>query len=104
MNANVKGQLRVEALDECGAVIPPFSLDNCTPLRGDGTRQAVAWKDGGDLSTLAGKPVRFRFHLTRGKLYAFWVSPDRNGASHGYVAAGGPEFDGPTDTVGADSR
>ena len=104
VNADVKGRLRVEVLDECGAVIPPFSLDNCAPLQGDGTRQAVAWKDGGDLSALAGKPVRFRFHLTRGKLYAFWVSPDRSGASHGYVAAGGPEFDGPTDTVGAVTR
>ena len=41
------------------------------------------------------------FHLTSGKLYAFWVSPQANGASHGYVAAGGPGFKGPTDTVGA---
>jgi hypothetical protein len=34
--------------------------------------------------------VRFRFTLTNGKLYAFWVSPETTGASHGYVAAGGP--------------
>jgi len=33
-----------------------------------------------------------------------WVSPDRSGASHGYVAAGGPEFTGPTDTVGSDGK
>jgi hypothetical protein len=44
--------------------------------------------------------VRFRFHLRQGSLYAFWVSPERNGASHGYVAGGGPGFSGPTDTVG----
>jgi hypothetical protein len=36
------------------------------------------------------KTVKFRFHLKRGSLYAFWVSPDKSGASHGYVAAGGP--------------
>ena len=46
------------------------------------------------------KPVRFRFHLTNGALYAFWVSPDASGASRGYVAAGGPGFTGATDTVG----
>ena len=45
--------------------------------------------------------VRFRFHLRNGELYAFWVSPEASGASHGYVAAGGPGFTGMTDTVGA---
>ncbi len=47
-----------------------------------------------------GKPVRFRFHLTSGRLYAFWVSPETSGASQGYVAAGGPGFTGATDTTG----
>ena len=46
------------------------------------------------------KLVRFRFHLEDGNLYSFWVSPDNSGASRGYVAAGGPGFTGPTDTVG----
>ena len=45
-----------------------------------------------------------RFTLRRGRLYAFWVSPERSGASHGYVAAGGPGFTGPTDTVGDGTR
>ena len=53
-----------------------------------------------NLAALAGEPVRFRFHLRNGSLYAFWVSPDQSGASHGYVSAGGPGFAGPTDTVG----
>ncbi|MCX6908455.1 MAG: hypothetical protein NTY01_10480 [Verrucomicrobia bacterium] len=35
-----------------------------------------------------------------GVLYAFWVSPDANGASHGYIAADGPGFSEPTDTTG----
>jgi hypothetical protein len=43
---------------------------------------------------------KVRFHLRQGRLYAFWVSPDPSGASHGYVAAGGPEFNGPVDNVG----
>jgi hypothetical protein len=49
---------------------------------------------------MSGKRVRFRFHLARGRLYSFWVSPNVNGASHDCVAAGGPGFDGPTDTAG----
>ena len=50
------------------------------------------------LALLAGRPVRFRFHLANAKLYSFWVSPDLSGASHGYVAAGGPGFTGAMDT------
>ena len=53
-----------------------------------------------DLSALAGQPVRFRFELTNGYLYAFWVSKDESGRSDGYLAGGGPGYIGPTDTVG----
>jgi hypothetical protein len=96
-----KGELRVEALNRDGKVIQPFTRENCAPLRGDKTLQAVKWKGARDFSKLAGQPVKFRFHLKNGSLYAFWVSPDANGASRGYVAAGGPGFNGPTDTVGS---
>ena len=94
------GELRVEALGEDGHAIAPFTLENCAPIRVDNTLQAVAWKGGADLSTLAGRPIRFRFRLRQASLYSFWVSPDSSGASHGFVAAGGPGFTGPTDTVG----
>ena len=91
------GELRVEVLDRRGRVIAPFSARNCGPVTGDGTKLRVEWKDAPDLARLAGKPVRFRFRLRRGKLYAFWVSAKQDGASGGYVAAGGPGFSGPTD-------
>ena len=100
VNADVDtGELRVEVLDEAGDVIKGFGRAACKPLRADGTRLPVTWGDRG-LGKLAGKPVRFRFHLSGGSLYAFWVSPERSGASHGYVAAGGPGFTGMMDTVG----
>jgi hypothetical protein len=92
-----QGRLAVEVLDAQGHVIPPFSIANCTALRADGTRQSVRWAGGADLASLAGKPVRFRFHLLRGRLYSFWVSPSTSGVSHGYVAAGGPGLTGPSD-------
>ena len=94
------GELRAEVLDRQGNGIGSFTRAGCGPVRGDGTALPVRWQGEHDLARLAGQPVRFRFHLTAGRLYAFWVSPEATGATHGYVAAGGPGFRGPTDTVG----
>ncbi|MBN1347090.1 MAG: glycosyl hydrolase family 32 [Phycisphaerae bacterium] len=96
-----QGELRVEVLDADGKVVEPFTRDNCEPIKADRTLIPVKWKGAADLSAVAGKPVRLRFSLKMGRLYAFWVSPDASGASHGHVAAGGPGFTGATDTVGA---
>ena len=95
-----EGELRVELLDREGNVIAPFTRANCRPIAADSTLHRVTWEKAADLSAHAQKPLRFRFHLRKGKLYGFWVSPDASGASHGYVAAGGPGFTGPRDTVG----
>jgi len=95
-----KGELKVEVLDRDDKVIEPFTLSNCKAVACDKTLAAVTWRGATDLSAVSGKPVRLRFHLKNGSLYAFWVSPDRSGGSHGYIAAGGPGFTGPTDTVG----
>ncbi len=95
-----RGELRVELLDTQREPIPGYGRDDCLPIQADATRAQVSWRHGGNLSAFTGTPVRFRFHLRDGRLYAFWVSPDVSGASHGYVAAGGPGFTGPTDTVG----
>ncbi|HEY7158179.1 MAG TPA: hypothetical protein VH575_29775, partial [Gemmataceae bacterium] len=94
------GELRAAVLDKDGAAVAGLTRGNCVPVCGDSTRAAVTWK-GADLAKLAGQVVRFRFHLRNGELYAFWVSPEASGASHGYVAAGGPGLTGMTDTVGA---
>jgi hypothetical protein len=96
-----ESELLVEILDKYSKVIAPFSKDNCVAFQGDSTITQVKWKDRDNLSELAGKVVRFRFYLKQGDLYSFWVSPDKSGASYGYVAAGGPGFTTLTDTVGA---
>lgn len=98
-----RGELRAEVLAETGQPIAPFTAANCVPVTGDDTSLAVVWKDG-DLASLRGRTVRFRFTLRRGSLYAFWVSRDASGRSDGYVAGGGPGFTGPTDTVGRTIR
>ena len=91
------GELRAEVLDEDGRVIQPFTRDACEAVRGDGTRQPVRWSSG-EFQALAGREVRLRFSLSRGRLYAFWVSTWTSGESRGYVAAGGPGLSGPLDT------
>jgi len=95
--------LRVDVLDRDARPIAPFRADRCVPVRADSTRARVTWSEAGDLARLAGDIVRFRFHLTRGRLYAFWVSASADGASGGYLAAGGPGFHGVVDD-GATSR
>ena len=90
-----KGALQAEAIDDKGAVLATLG-----PVTGNGTLLPAK----GDLSGLAGKALRFRFRLTRGSLYAFWVSPDDSGASRGYVGAGGPGYPGPVDTTGSPAR
>jgi hypothetical protein len=94
------GELRVAILDREGRVIAPYDERACVPIRADSTRTRVTWTAAGDLAPLAGRDVRFRFHVTRGRLYAFWVSPTPDGASRGYVAAGGPGFTSAVDTNG----
>jgi hypothetical protein len=98
-----RGELRAEVLDKDSKIIPGLNRDNCVAVREDSTRVAVTWK-GADLARLRGQAVRFRFYLSNGELYAFWVSPDQTGASHGFVAAGGPGLTGLKDTIGARAR
>ena len=95
-----QGILRAEVLDKRGNAIEPFTLENCKPLKVDSTLEQITWQGGSDLSALKDKPVRFRFQLTNGSLYAFWVSRDETGRSDGYVAAGGPGYTSHVDTVG----
>jgi hypothetical protein len=94
---SVAGELTAHLLDSHGKL-----LAESAPIRTDSTLHQVVWKAVPDLSSWAGRPVRFRFHLRHGRLYAFWVSPTPVGPSHGYVAAGGPGFTAPTDTAGSE--
>ena len=94
-----QGELCAEVLDTDGKVIAPYTKENCEVIRGDETLRRVNWEGASDLGRLAGQTVRFKFYLRLGELYAFWVSPDESGASHGYVGAGGPGYAGFVDTV-----
>ncbi|MCW5551911.1 MAG: glycosyl hydrolase family 32 [Verrucomicrobiae bacterium] len=95
--ATAAGELRVEALDEARQIIPPFTLDKSIPMTTDSTSVMARWRGIENISALAGKTVRFRFHLKRGSLYSFWVSQSDNGSSMGFTAAGGPNLNGQFD-------
>lgn len=91
---NLDGELQVELLDNAGKL-----LATSKSVSGDNTKQRI---DLPELARFQGKPVRFRFRLARGSLYAFWVTPDLNGASGGYLGAGGPGWKGLKDEVVAE--
>lgn len=94
VNADAQdGEIRVEILDDEGRPIAPFLRERSSGVRGDGTRLPVRWDGADRISGLRSRAVRFRFQIGgRARLYAFWVSPSRGGASRGFVAAGGPAF------------
>ena len=88
------GSVAAEIVGEDGKAIDGFSFDDCTAFaKADSTKTELRFS-GGDLSSLAGKPVRFRFRIHCGTLYSFWVSPSKRGESCGYVAGGGPAYPG----------
>ncbi|MDA3926760.1 MAG: hypothetical protein PF904_18910 [Kiritimatiellae bacterium] len=99
-----QGELRVEMQDaETGAAISNFTIADCNPVSTNSTIQRIIWQNETTLKEWRGKPVRFRFSLTNGSLYAFWVSRDESGRSDGYVAGGGPGYTGTRDTVGKEA-
>ncbi len=61
----------VEIQDAGGKPIPGFTLADCIELNTDDLARVVSWKNGSDVSSLAGKPVRLRFRLKDADLFAF---------------------------------
>ncbi len=65
------GSVRVELQDEKGKPLPGFSLAECPAIYGDELERVVRWRDGADVSSLAGRRVRLRFRLQDADLYSF---------------------------------
>lgn len=95
-----KGELKVEVLDMDNNILLGYAADDCRPISLDSTITVIKWRNKKDLSAFKDTPVRFKFYLTNGDLYSFWVSPDTEGSSRGYNAAGGPGFNGGIDMEG----
>ena len=65
------GSVKVEIQDDNGIPIPGFSLNDCPEMFADLIDGKVTWKNGENVSRLAGKSVRLRFALKDADLYAF---------------------------------
>ena len=71
IDTGAMGTAFVELRDEAGKPIEGFTLNDCEETGGNYIDQKVYWKGNGDVSSLAGKPVRLYFKMKRAKLYAF---------------------------------
>jgi hypothetical protein len=92
-----QGRLFVEICGKDGRALPGFTREECFPISTNNTKQIVKWKNGDDLTSFANIPIRVKFYLVNTKLYAFWISRNREGVSGGAVAAGGPGLKGTWD-------
>jgi hypothetical protein len=64
------GGVKIEIQDANGKAMTGFALSDCEEHFGDSIERTVVWKNGRDVSSLAGKPVRLRFTLKDADLYA----------------------------------
>lgn len=73
LNAQVRegGSIRVGLLNESGDAERGRDTRDCIPLTGDHTDLGVAWQDGAEVSSLAGKTVRMRVEMVDASLFAF---------------------------------
>jgi hypothetical protein len=70
LNADAaRGSIRVEVMNEEGYRIRGYSKDDAVPVRGDGLRHAVTWKDR-DLDKLPPGRYILRLHLDNATAYA----------------------------------
>lgn len=70
-STSAAGTVWVEIQDATGKPLPGFALDDCEPLFGDIIEREVRWRQGADLSSLAGQPIRLRFVLKDADVYAY---------------------------------
>lgn len=69
------GEIRVELQEADGTPIPGYTLEESVPLIGNDIERIVTWKGGGDVSELAGMPIRMHFQLRDADLYALRFGP-----------------------------
>jgi hypothetical protein len=65
------GALKVEILDPAYFPIKGHTMNDADALIRTGLDNVVTWKGDPDLSRLAGRAIKLRFHLANSKLFAF---------------------------------
>jgi len=71
LNADAaNGEIRVEILDADGQTLSGYERESASVIVGDEIRHQATWAND---QKLPHQPVRLKFHLSRAKLFAFWV-------------------------------
>jgi len=70
LSTSAAGGVFVEIQNADGHPVPGFALEDCLELNTDDLARVVSWKNGSDLSSLAGQPVRLRFRMKDADLFA----------------------------------
>ncbi|WP_145172695.1 hypothetical protein [Gimesia aquarii] len=74
-STSAAGQILVELQDDNGKPISGFTLDDCEPIYGDHIARTVKWKNGIDVSSLKGKPIKIHFVMEDADLYSLKFNP-----------------------------
>ena len=69
-------------------MIDGYSAEDCIPFTGDSCCTMLSWKNGKDVSFLAGKEFSVKFVMEDGSFYSFWLSDSETGDSGGYYCGG----------------
>jgi hypothetical protein len=75
METSAAGSMQVEIQDAEGHPVEGYALADCPEIFCDNQRHIVRWNHGGDVRSLAGKPIRLRFLLKDADLYSFQFVP-----------------------------
>ena len=66
-----QGTIFVELRDLNDVPIPGYTLADCEEISCDDVAWEVHWRGSGDVSALAGQPIKLHFKMRNTKLYAF---------------------------------
>ncbi len=64
------GGIRVEIQEPDGKPVPGYAAADCVEILGNRLAMPVRWKNGGDVSALAGRPVRLRLVMKDADVFA----------------------------------
>jgi hypothetical protein len=71
VSTSAAGGVKVELQQPDGAPIDGFALGDCDEVIGDAIDRIVTWRGSGDVSSVAGQPVRVRFALNDADVFSF---------------------------------
>ena len=71
LDTGAGGVGRVEIVEADGGPVEGFTVREADQLNANNVRAVVTWRGKSDVSKLAGRAVRLRFHMRSAKLYAF---------------------------------